>query len=59
MQITYGAGAIPDFLQRLIGLYCIDESDIRKTSDGFVAVGKSLCAILEERGILTIPEENG
>lgn len=59
MQITYGAGAIPDFLQRLIGLYCIDESDIRKTTDGFVAVGKSISAILEERGINTIPEENG
>ena len=44
--------SIPDMFRILLSDMCISQSDIRKTSDSFFLVFKSLSAILAERNIL-------
>ena len=49
----------PKLVGLLLSEKCIQESDIRKTSDDFFLVNKSLSNILAEKNILNFPDSSG
>ena len=51
--------SIPDMFRILLSDMCISQSDIRKTSDSFFLVFKSLSAILAERNIFDFLDSKG
>ena len=51
--------SVPNLFGLLVSEKCIQESDIRKTSDDFFLVNKSLSNILAEKNILDFPDSRG
>lgn len=50
---------IPPLFQKLIHMRCLEEQDMKRTSDGFLMAAVSVAAILERKGIVSLLDTQG